>query len=211
MPGREYTDPGSGTLKLPQTPLWRPAAGVARARLPRASAAWLCPGSSLTQRLQRACGAGFSVRVLSQGWASPWREEALLLRLAPGRRAFIRRVQLLCNGTAWVFGRTVIPPRTLRGKRRRLTHLGATPLGALLFADPTLHRDAVEFARLVPGHDLHADAAPDSATLWARRSHYRLEGRPLLVTEVFLPAIPAPAAPEPLTRGVDRRNGAHHG
>ncbi len=200
-------------MKLPEEPLWRPVAGAAGVHPPPPIAAWLRPASSLTHRLRQTCGSGFAVRVLSQGWARPLPDEALALAIAPGRRAFVRRVQLLCNGTPWVFGRTVIPASTLRGRRRRLAHLGETPLGAVLFSDPGLRRESVDFARIAPPCTLFADAAGAGAAneVWARRCRYRLKGRRLLVTEVFLPAISRAPPAESLARRLGRHNGGHHG
>ncbi len=199
-------------MKLPEEPLWRPVAGAAGVRPPPPVAAWLRPASSLTHRLRRTCGSGFAVRVLSQGWTRPLPDEALALAIAPGRRAFVRRVQLLCDGTPWVFGRTVIPAPTLRGRRRRLAHLGETPLGAVLFSDPGLRRESVEFARIAPPCALFADAAGAGAAneVWARRCRYRLQGRRLLVTEVFLPTISRAPPAESLARRLGRHNGGHH-
>ena len=58
----------------------------------------------------------------------------------------------------WVFARTLIPARTLRGRGRRLTRLGSRPLGQVLFADPKVRRDPVEIARIVAGQRMHQRA-----------------------------------------------------
>ncbi len=196
-------------MRLPEAPVWRPPAG---ARPPQPIGTWLRASSSLTHRLQRACGPEFAVRVLSQSWGHPLPDEARRLGLAPGRRAFVRRVQLLCGGVPWVFGRTVIPPHALHGRHRRLLRLGARPLGAVLFADPDLRRERAELARLLPAHALYADAGcPAGDALWARRRRYRLQGHTLLVTEVFLPALTRPAPPEPPLRRLDHRSGPRRG
>ncbi|HAK8374880.1 TPA: chorismate lyase, partial [Salmonella enterica] len=50
------------------------------------------------------------------------------------------------------------------------------PLGRYLFTSSTLTRDFIEIGR--------------DATLWGRRSRLRLSGKPLLLTELFLPASP---------------------
>ncbi|MHB1240927.1 MAG: chorismate--pyruvate lyase family protein [Gammaproteobacteria bacterium] len=201
-------------MKLPDEPVWRTPAGPLRAHLPQGLREWLLPTSSLTHRLERVCGTGFAVRVLTQGWAPVLVDEARALGLGPGRRAFVRQVQLLCNGTPWVFGRTVIPARALHGGPRRLTQLGNTPLGAVLFADPSLRRDSVELARINPPHRLFkhvlGGTAPGAPALWGRRSRYRIGGKALLVTEVFLHGTLLPAPVEPLSRTLSRRNGNHH-
>ncbi|NDP49432.1 MAG: chorismate lyase, partial [Sulfuriferula multivorans] len=73
------------------------------------------------------------------------------------------------------------------------TRLGSRPLGEALFNNPRIQRKALVFRKLTPRHPLfrRIDRYQTQATrvLWARRSLFCLNGRPLLVTEVFLPAI----------------------
>jgi chorismate--pyruvate lyase len=165
---------------------------------PSRYAAWLRDPSSLTQRVQAACSGRFRVAVLSQRWQSPSRSEARALHLRPGVRALVRQVCLMCDDAPWVYASTVIPRATLTGAQRRLARLHTRPLGAVLFADPTMRRGRAEIARLVRGDCLYAQAvatlAQPPAEIWARRSLFFLRDKPLLVTEAFLPAIPdAPA------------------
>jgi len=172
---------------------WQPARRRLRSAAPAALWDWLLDASSLTRRLQLVCGAGFGVQVLEQHWGRPMASERRALGIRRGERAVIREVRLMCGATPWVFARTVIPVRTLRGPQRRLAHLGSKPLGAALFADPRLQRGEVEITRLVPGDSLfdHALAAAggEAAAVWGRRSLFRLRGKPLLVSEFFLPAL----------------------
>jgi len=124
----------------------------------------------------------------------PLAGEARLLRLPRRHLALLREVELRCNGTPWVFARTLIPLSSLRGRARRLAFLENRPLGAVLFADPTTTRRRVEVAKLGPRHPLFATAVrnldhrPDA--LWGRRTLFNYGGRPLLVNEIFLPDIP---------------------
>ena len=155
---------------------------------------WLLDAGSLTQRLRQACAGRFRVRVLGQGWTRPSRDEAHALKLRPDAWAWAREVQLFCDQRPWVFARTLIPARTLRGRGRRLTRLGAKPLGAVLFADPGVRRGPVEIARIATGQRLHrrafADFAEPPDAIWGRRSLFQIDDRPLLVCEFFLPDLP---------------------
>lgn len=165
--------------------------------MPAAIWPWLLDPSSLTLRLQQACGGGgFRVRVVAQRWELPLLSEARALHIAPRRRALIREVWLLCGGRPWVFARTVIPARTLTGPQRRLDHLGERPLGGLLFSDPSMRRGQLEIARIGRGQPLFALAtatlpAPPEA-IWGRRSLFYLRNKPLLVCEMFLPGVGEP-------------------
>ncbi len=154
---------------------------------------WLLDTASLTQRLIEACSGEFRVRVLDQSWDRPRRGEAQVLDMRPHGRALVRQVHLLCGGRPWVYARTILPRTTLTGPERRLARLKSRSLGAVLFADPTMQRGRTEIVRLRPADGLYALAAQgfDSppAEIWGRRTVFRLRGKPLLVSEFFLPGI----------------------
>lgn len=163
-PHRQWLLAGGSSFRVPSH--WRP---------------WLADAGSLSQRLQRAAGGEFRVRVLSERWQSPTADEARALGISPRRRALIREVELLGRqGEPWVFARTVIPATTLTGVERRLLQLGSRSLGSYLFRDPSLERAPLRACRLEDRRHQH---------YWARRSVFRLHGKPLLVCEVFLPAM----------------------
>ena len=172
-----------------------------RRRIPSGLAGWLLDTASLTLRLQRLCPGRFRVRVLSQQWGSPAIDEAQALQMKPGSLALIRQVQLLCDGEPWVYARTVIPATSLRGRLRRLAYLGTRPLGGMLFSDPGMRRAPVELVRLGQGQPLYRAATRECdkcpAEIWGRRAVFRLAKRPLLVSEIFLPAFPAGSGPRP--------------
>lgn len=171
---------------------WRTGKQLPRTT-PDALRDWLLDTGSLTRRVQQACGGRFRVQVEMQGWGRPRLDEYRALGLRIGRIALIREVHLLCDGRPWVFARTVIPVTTLRGRQRRLAHLGNRPLGAVLFADPHMQRGPVQVARIPRGSALFAAAVQGlqrrPEEVWGRRSVFRLGGKPLLVSEFFLPAV----------------------
>ena len=173
---------------------WRPGARWSRRAVPAGLWSWLMRTGSLTARLEKACAGRFRVRVLSQGWQRPRLDEWRALDGRAGERALVREVHLLCDGRPWVYARTVIPARSLRGAQRRLACLGERPLGAYLFAQPGLWRGPVELACIRRGSALYRAALAGSRArppaIWGRRSVFRLSGRPLLVAEVFLPGLP---------------------
>ena len=181
---------------------WYPHRRYLRSGIPADLAVWLLDPASLTQRLLQLCPGAFRVRLRSQQWDRPRPDEAQALGMRYDGRALVRQVQLLCNDSPWVYARTVIPATSMRGKLQRLAHLGTRPLGAVLFADPGMRRGIVELARITRGQRLYADALqrshqrPDA--IWGRRSVFRIAGKPLLVSEIFLPGFPAQSAARPL-------------
>ena len=173
---------------------WKSPAVLRPRRLPARVRGWLLDRGSLTARLQTRCPACFRVELLHQGRERPRIDESRLLGIPPGRHALVREVHLYCDGTAWVFARTVIPLASLRGRNRRLGSLGERPLGAFLFAHPGLRRGRFELGCLSPGDPLFRRALGDDAradgvvdAVWGRRSVFWLHGQPLLVAEFFLP------------------------
>ena len=177
-------------------PAWYSMASSRALDIPAGYAGWLADSGSLTSKLVETCRpCSFSVHLLRQHWQRPLYSEQQVLGMRRGEAALIREVQLLCDGTPWVFARTLIPASSFSGKARRLAHLRNRPLGALLFADPTTHRKKMQVARLTTGHLLHAHATDGldkrPAELWGRRTLFYYAQHPLLVNEIFLPAIPA--------------------
>lgn len=163
---------------------------------PMSAYRWLRDRGSLTKRVICACPDRFSVRLLRQQLTRPLESERQLLGMRRGEQALLREVQLMCDQTPWVFARTLIPRGSLRGRARRLSHLGSRPLGAVLFADPTTRRGVMELARLRAGDALYGkvvsglERMPDE--LWGRRTVFFYADQPLLVNEIFLPDIPEP-------------------
>jgi len=143
---------------------------------------WLIDSNSLTRRIIKFCcqhDSQFSVQVLKEGKALPSVDEALKLKMTTRQWAYIREVLLLCGDEPVVYAKTIIPLSTLTGKQRQLAFLGNKPLGAFLFAQANLHRDPIEISQL----------SHDNKKLWARRSAFYLENKPLLVYEIFLPKL----------------------
>ncbi len=181
--------------EIKREPVWVAASSRVRSRLPSALRPWLFDTSSLTKRLQRCCRENFHVRLLQQGWQRPMVNERRVVGIHDSEYALVRHVHLMCGKRLWVFARTVIPLRTLKGAQRQLAHLGEKPLGALLFADKTVRRGPVEIARITPDHALFWTAIGESGVsgrqqteIWGRRSLFYFGTKPLLVSEIFLPA-----------------------
>ena len=152
---------------------------------------WLTDRGSLTRRLQQAC-PGFRVSRLKQSLDQPNLDECALLGLFPGRMAMVREVLLLNAEIPLVYAHSVIPLAGLAGPWAGLAGLGNRPLGAALFTNPRIQRQALEYQHLDRRHSLYRAAARHLSqpprTLWARRSLFALQKYPILVTEVFLPA-----------------------
>ncbi|OYY60190.1 MAG: chorismate--pyruvate lyase [Hydrogenophilales bacterium 28-61-11] len=161
-------------------------------RTPRLLRKGLSDRGSLTRRLQ-AHYADFRVQLLARGLERPFRDEIPALGLRPGIRAYVRNVLLIGNGEARVFAHSVLPHAALRGGWNGISRLGSKPLGASLFSNPRIQRLGLTLRRIDARHPLYHAACAHTGIapryLWARRSVFCLNGHPLMVSEVFLPAI----------------------
>lgn len=175
--------------------MWHPADNLLRATLPKRLLTWLYDSASLTLRLQQASGATLQVQVLSQRWQRPLLNERLTLGMGHHEYGMVRQTHLICQGEPWVYARSVIPMRTLSGTGRQLLRLGSRPLGAFLFANREVTRGPMEIACVHSDEmiydEITAGLGFEQEMVWGRRSIFRFGQKPLLVSEFFLPSIPA--------------------
>lgn len=181
------------TNSAPREPRWTL---LSARRLPGATPgmhAWLSDRGSLTRSVIASCSGRFKVDLVRQGRGSAMPGEAALLAAGPAQATLVREVRLCCGREAWVFARTLIPLKSLRGPVHALTRLGRRPLGEVLFSDPTTRRLRVEVAQITPRHRLFARATShlhrSPAALWGRRTLFEYGGELILVNELFLPGI----------------------
>lgn len=174
-------------------PVWRTRQQLTGKTVPADFAGWLFDQGSLTRRIISNCDTTFRVEVLSQKWQRPMLNEALRLGAQSEQLALIREVLLYCGDVPWVYARSVLPGSTLTGPRRFLGKLGNRPLGEVLFSDPGIQRDEIEVACIRQGQRMFETATQrldnKPVDIWGRRSVFYLYKKPLLVNEVFLPAI----------------------
>ncbi|MGH8560296.1 MAG: chorismate--pyruvate lyase family protein [Methylococcales bacterium] len=172
-------------------PAWfRDRCGI-ESKIPREAGSWIYERSSLTRRLKKHCGLQFRVAVLNQRWARPWPNEARILELRRNQLALVREVQLFCSQQPLIIARTIIPRNTLKGAQRRLSSLGARPLGEVIFTYPALVRHRLDIAQVHPldWNPALAEVLAIDHAVWGRRTVYGIAGRKLLVCEFFLPAV----------------------
>ena len=160
---------------------------------PRGMRGWLTDDSSLTARIRSRCGR-FSLRVVSQGKGVVLPDEMAALGVHRHASLWQREVLLIADGAPVVFARSLVADTTIPADWHLLRGLGGRPLAAVLFDDPRVARSRLEAARLDARdsrwyHAARATGNADLPALWARRSAFRRNGAPLLITEIFLPAI----------------------
>ena len=180
--------------RIETEPQWRPLKQYTGATLPPGYRAWLTDDGSLTGRLIELNRGAFRVQRLYQGWQVPLPSERSLLNLPPRQLALVREVALLLANEAVVFARSVFPISSLTGSLAHLRRLQNKSLGAILFRHPAMQRSPFELA-LMPGDcDYLPPALRQPLPAWGRRSRFEIEGKGLMVSEIFLQAFtPWPA------------------
>ncbi|MGB0466038.1 MAG: chorismate--pyruvate lyase family protein [Pontibacterium sp.] len=174
--------PISRTLRQPNFDShWVSVRRAGLIQAPQAWRSWLTDSGSLTKRLTALSKGQFRVNLVYQGWQQPGRSEARALAMPGRQKALIREVELIGANQTWVYARTVIPSSTLTGRHRTLKQLGNRSLGSLLFSDPGMKRGPLQVS--------HLRLSDRKTRVWARRSLFYLSDKPLLVCEVFLPAL----------------------
>lgn len=152
-------------------------------------ASWLYDHNSLTKKLESHFDS-FSVKIKQQFAVKP--NGLLSNYFNDENKILIREVFLYCDNKPVVFAQTEIPFSTLTEQQARLAEIGEQSLGKLLFQDPTMLRgqiEVTEFKKDSLFHDVAIELNQKSeSSLWARRSLFYLDNKPLLVSELFLPA-----------------------
>jgi chorismate--pyruvate lyase len=170
-------------------PSWRKLKAIPRNHIPAFLYPWLSEAHSMTKRLEQHSNK-FEVHIVEQSWRIPFTSERLKLEIPTRQLALIREVELICDGKPWIFARTVMPKKLFTGKEKRLCKLDNTPIGKILFANPSLWRTPFEIARITKNHYFYQPShgkLSHNSFIWGRRSVFYLANKPLLITEIFTP------------------------
>lgn len=188
-----------GLIKNKTTPsnrslphVWKPARLIRRITSEPYIQAWLTTPKSLTKKLRVPCPE-LTVEVLSESLDQPLLDEAKALAIHPKEPTWIRCVLLKCGDSNWIYARTIIPNLTPENPWHTLQNLGDKPLGEVLFELPSIQRSEFEFSKQIldswPQLNEHLNTLQVNRTGFARRSIFRQQDMPLLLTEVFLPGL----------------------
>ncbi len=177
-------------IKIPELN-WQSYKDVPVTKISQAMWERLLDSSSLTCYLEQRAQSRFNVEVINTGWFYVKPSEVQYLGIMPREKSWVREVFLRCDGHIAVYAWSVFPESTLTGKYKGLQRLGGKSLGKILFNQPEVSRSEFEIAQIAEDHPLYQKITrelPDKPKfLWARRSVFKLNNKPLLVNEVFLP------------------------
>ncbi|WMY09559.1 chorismate--pyruvate lyase family protein [Paraburkholderia phenoliruptrix] len=165
---------------------------------------WLRQGGSLTRALQ-ALGK-VEVKVNFEGIVCRPASEIRLRTgyIAAGRNAcrpvehgspvWVRDITLTVDAEAVVAARSFVSARDSRASWKSLRTLAAAPLASLLYNDPAVSRSKFAYASFLLSATPFVDRdfvgdIKQCDRAWARISEFRRGQSPLVLTEVFLPAL----------------------
>jgi chorismate--pyruvate lyase len=170
---------------------WLPAERLGQVSMDAQVRPWLIGKGLLSVRMKAVCAERFSLRLVDlwTGLLSAAQKSALR---SQDNAALFRDVEMCNRDTVWVFAQTIMPDSTLSA-HPWLAELGETALGETLSDLSGVERSSYEYAWLPVEEAVTARALRDAdikpAGLWARRSRVSLRGAPLLMQELFLPAM----------------------
>ncbi len=174
--------------RIATEPHWRPERLYTSATLTADTRVWLTDNGSLTEHLVASGGGEFAVQRLYQGWEVPLPSERRLLELPQRQLALVREVALLLGDDAVVFARSIFTLASLVGSLAHLRRLQNKSLGAILFKHPGMHRHPFELALMAGDSDYLPHSLRQAGPAWGRRSRFEIQGKKLMVSEVFLQA-----------------------
>lgn len=179
---------------LPQ--FWKPTKLIARITTSKPIQKWLIFPASLTAKLKEQCPE-LQVVVISEKFEAPLLNEAQALGMQRDDQAWVRCVLLKCGQKNWVYARTIIPNLTPENPWHDLQNLGTKPLGEVLFELPSIQRSDFEVSTNKLDYWPYLMEHLENQNLankpgFARRSIFKQQNNPLLLTEVFLPGLVSP-------------------
>ena len=185
---RPRTAPGKARDESIQ---WLPAERLGQLSVDAQVRPWLIGKGLLTQRLKSVCGERFSLRLVDQ-WTGLLGADLQAALRSTDNAGMFRDVEMCNDECVWVFEQTVMPDSTLVA-HPWLAELGGASLGETLNDLSAVERSSYEYAWLPAAQAVAARALRDAqvmpAGLWARRSRVSLRRAPLLIQELFFPAM----------------------
>jgi chorismate lyase len=181
----------AGKIRTVDPIQWLPAERLGQAAVDAHVRPWLIGKGLLTLRMKAVCGERFALQLVDQ-WTGLLNAAHKSALRSPDNAGLFRDVEMFCGERVWVFAQTIMPDSTLCA-HPWLAELGDSALGETLSDLSGVERSAYEYAWLPVEEAVTARALRDAeikpAGLWARRSRVSLRSAPMLMQELFLPAI----------------------
>ena len=148
---------------------------------------WYNQDSSMTQILREISNNQVDLQVIKENWGNAFSDEYNYLNINT-QPAWLRDTRWVVGHETWLYAHVAIPKQTLEKNNECLKHLGTNSLGDTIFKDPAAKRHHIEVAPIekTEYHQYFPEALSGN---WIRRSTLYFHGSPLLIVEVFMPAL----------------------
>jgi chorismate lyase len=181
----------AGKTRSLESVQWQPAERLGQLAVDGHIRSWLIGKGLLTTRVKTACGERYALRLVDQ-WTGILSESHKAAMRCEDNAGLFRDIEMCCGEAVWVFGQSVVPDSTLSA-HPWLAELGDLDLGETVGDLSGVERSSYEYAWL-PATEMATsralrDAQIKPAGLWARRWRISLRGAPILIQELFLPAM----------------------
>lgn len=153
--------------------------------------ALLADTGSLTKRFEQLMGVTPNLQLLRQSRELLCVEERHALSLKPRQMVLTREIKMGDGKKNWLFARTIIPLKTLRGSAKRLIHLKNDPIGKILFGRHGAKRTqmTISLTRDLP-QTLINMGVKRNKLFFQRSSIFEFSSGPIMITEILLPDFP---------------------
>ena len=156
---------------------------------------WLSKPTHLSAAFKRVANS-VDLKVLSQQFEAPSKDEAQYLSIRPFEEVFLRQVYIYGDDKRFEYARVLIPKETYYVHFNEFKNLGSSFIGEkLLYANTKAPRSQFEYTALKPTDTrfqiaLKGEGFNRCKVIWARRSLFHLEHYPLAIIEIFIPHLP---------------------
>lgn len=135
---------------------------------------WLSSKDSLSKKLREFTHNKISHHLFYDDWGDAPDFAYAALNIEHDSKTWIRNMQWRINDAIWLACTVVIPASSITTETTILQHIGKNSIGDILFQDPSLKRSDFTFIK-------------ENGDRWSRYSIFHFHGKPLLISETFLP------------------------
>lgn len=151
------------------------------------TSSWHGQDCSMTQILREMSNNQIDMQLIQEDWGTASTEEYAYLKV-DAQPAWLRDTRWQFSLDTWLYAHVVIPKQTLEKDNECLKHLGTNSLGDTIFKDPHAKRHRIEVAPIETTEYLNY--FPENLRgNWVRRSILYFHQSPILIVEVFMPAL----------------------
>jgi 4-hydroxybenzoate polyprenyltransferase len=166
---------------------WKTTTPECLASMPADLKPWLIEPTKLMRQLKKVYPE-LHMELLGQTHEMFLPDDQVALKAKAG---WVREIRHVSDNQGLIYARVSVPEQTYQAHQHAFDALGGKPIGQTLFYyNKNITRTDFEFAPIDVNHPaykaLFAKWDVTSKTIWARRSQFLWDGKPLMLTEYFV-------------------------